>query len=304
MNQNQQQNLAVPESDRLAKLDLVKTMASSAQLDPNAFISTVMKLCFDVEITKEQFLAFLMVANEYGLNPLTKEIHGFAKGGKVVPIVGIDGWIAMINKRTELDGIEYEDHRNETGGIEAITCVIYRKDRERPMKVTEYLDECRMETSTWKKWPTRMLRHKATIQCARLAFGFSGIYDPDEGQRIVSGDSDITGSAQVVDDKPYDAASRILSKIEHKEESKPIVVEASNAEPVVAELEPEVVTEDGEIINPESTPKVDEIPGITKGSDIKAPSKKKANPRDGKKSPHAQTTAEFVKDLEGGGSEG
>jgi len=165
------QTLAVLESERLAKLDLVKVMSRDAQLNPNAFISTVMRQCFDVEVTKEQFLSFLMVANEYGLNPLTKEIHGFAKGGKVVPIVGIDGWLAMINKRPELNGIEYEDHHSEAGKIEAITCIIYRNDRDFPMKVTEYLSECEMATSTWKKWPTRMLRHKATIQCARVAFG-------------------------------------------------------------------------------------------------------------------------------------
>jgi hypothetical protein len=29
-----------------------------------------------------------------------------------------------------------------------------------------------------------MLRHKALVQCARLCFGLSGIYDPDEAQRI------------------------------------------------------------------------------------------------------------------------
>ncbi|MGP1667495.1 MAG: hypothetical protein ACTS5I_16635, partial [Rhodanobacter sp.] len=32
--------------------------------------------------------------------------------------------------------------------------------------------------------PRRMLRHKAMIQCARLAFGFVGVYDPDEAERI------------------------------------------------------------------------------------------------------------------------
>ncbi len=33
-----------------------------------------------------------------------------------------------------------------------------------------------------------MLRHKATIQAARYAFGLSGIYDPDEGERIQASD--------------------------------------------------------------------------------------------------------------------
>jgi hypothetical protein len=30
-----------------------------------------------------------------------------------------------------------------------------------------------------------MLRHKALIQCARLAFGYGGIYDQDEAERII-----------------------------------------------------------------------------------------------------------------------
>jgi hypothetical protein len=29
-----------------------------------------------------------------------------------------------------------------------------------------------------------MLRHKAMVQCARLAFGYAGIYDADEADRI------------------------------------------------------------------------------------------------------------------------
>ncbi|WP_208431614.1 recombinase RecT, partial [Bartonella doshiae] len=45
--------------------------------------------------------------------------------------------------------------------------------------------ECAQDNSDpWKKYPARMLRHKATIQCARYAFGFSGIYEEDEAARI------------------------------------------------------------------------------------------------------------------------
>ena len=35
-----------------------------------------------------------------------------------------------------------------------------------------------------------MLRHKAMIQCARLAFGYGGIYDQDEAERIVEAQID------------------------------------------------------------------------------------------------------------------
>jgi hypothetical protein len=34
-----------------------------------------------------------------------------------------------------------------------------------------------------------MLRHKAMIQCARMAFGFGGIFDQDEAERIVEADA-------------------------------------------------------------------------------------------------------------------
>ncbi len=72
---------------------------------------------------------------------------------------------------------------------------VYRKDRNHPICVTEWMDECRREpfktregreiTGPWQSHPKRMLRHKAMIQCARLAFGFAGIYDKDEAERIV-----------------------------------------------------------------------------------------------------------------------
>ena len=61
------------------------------------------------------------------------------------------------------------------------------KDRTRPVKVTEYLTECRRATDPWKM-QHRMLRHKALIQGARLAFGFSGIHDEEEARDIIAND--------------------------------------------------------------------------------------------------------------------
>src|SRR5690606_21577300 len=72
------------------------------------------------------------------------------------------------------------------GKLSAVTCRIFRKDRSRHTAVTEYLNECAGTSEPWKKWPARMLRHKAAIQCARYAFGLSGIVDPDEAERIAS----------------------------------------------------------------------------------------------------------------------
>ena len=79
----------------------------------------------------------------------------------------------------EFDGIDFEQDS------ESCTCIIYRKDRSHPIKVTEWMAECKRGTGPWQSHPRRMLRHKAMIQGARLAFGYGGIYDQDEAERIV-----------------------------------------------------------------------------------------------------------------------
>lgn len=123
-----------------------------------------------------QLTALMVIANEYGLNPFAKEIYAYPDQHKgIVPVVGVDGWIRIINEHPQFDGLEFD------ASEEAVTCRIYRKDRTRPTAITEYLAECRRPTDPWKAMPRRMLRHKALMQCARVAFGFA-LYDDDEAQ--------------------------------------------------------------------------------------------------------------------------
>lgn len=164
---------------------IVQDMADQYGMDKRAFEATLKATVIPANVSNEQFAAFLLVAKEYNLNPLTKEIWAFpARNGGISPIVSIDGWANIINSHPAMDGLEYEDIFTD-GQLSAIKCVIYRKDRSRPIAITEYMNECKGNTDTWRRWPARMLRHKATIQCARMAFGFSGIYDEDEINRMV-----------------------------------------------------------------------------------------------------------------------
>lgn len=160
-------------------------MAERFGMQHQAFEQVLRSTVVPANCSKEQFAAFLLVADEYKLNPITKEIYAFpTKGGGIQPIVGVDGWMSIINDHPDMDGMEFVD-RFEDGELKAITCKIYRKSRAHQTEVTEYMDECYRETDAWKKWPARMLRHKAAIQCGRYAFGFSGIIDPDEYERGV-----------------------------------------------------------------------------------------------------------------------
>ena len=165
----------------------LQLVADRLCVKPDELKSTIQKTIAPDLKTDEQFLAFIAVANAYKLNPLRNEIYAFSKGGSVKPIVPIDGWISIINKQKDLDGIETIENKDDSDKVISITCKIHHKSRKIPTVITEYMNECKKSTSTvWTQWPIRMLRHKAMIQCARIAFGISGIYDEDEGDRIKS----------------------------------------------------------------------------------------------------------------------
>ena len=168
-----------------AKVSLVSSMAAVYNMEPQAFYKTICNTVMpNPNSTPEQVAAFMAVAHAYSLNPFTREIYAFpAKGGGVQPIVSVDGWCKIINSHPQLDGIVFDENHNADGQLVSVTCTIYRKDRSHPIRATEYLSECRRDTDTWKRWPVRMLRHKALIQTARIAFGFSGIIDEDEAGR-------------------------------------------------------------------------------------------------------------------------
>lgn len=159
-------------------------MADRFGVDPQEMMTTLKATAFKGQVSDAQMQALLIVADQYGLNPWTKEIYAFPdKNNGIVPVVGVDGWSRIINANPQFDGMDFEQDD------ESCTCIIHRKDRNHPIKVTEWMAECRREgVGPWKSHPKRMLRHKAMIQCARLAFGYTGIFDEDEAQRIVEKD--------------------------------------------------------------------------------------------------------------------
>lgn len=147
--------------------------------NPEELIHTLKATVFKGNPTNEQFTALLIVASQYGLNPFTREIYAFPDNNNgIVPVVGVDGWARILNGNPQFDGMDFEQNDD------SCTCRIYRKDRSHPVVVTEFMSECRRDTKPWKSHPKRMLRHKTMIQAARLAFGFAGIFDEDEADRV------------------------------------------------------------------------------------------------------------------------
>lgn len=179
--------LAKSQANTGAPKGALHAMAARIGAEPNELLTTLKQGVFK-DAKPAEFQALVITAQEYQLNPILKELYAFpAKGGGIVPIVSIDGWLKIINRQPKLNGLSVEMSED---GREA-TCIIHVKDREHPVVVTEYLDECKRNTEPWKTMPRRMLRHKAIIQAGRVAFGIGGIFDEDEG-KDAAGMRDVT----------------------------------------------------------------------------------------------------------------
>lgn len=220
---------AVAEARPTASVSLLAKIAARYSVDPNKLMATLKATAFKQQkrdappISDEQMMALLIVADQYKLNPFTKEIYAYPdKQNGIVPVVSVDGWTRIVNEHEQFDGVEFEygpavPAKTLTGQTlaahEWVTAKIYRKDRSHPICLTEYLDEVYRPpfegkgekgpytvNGPWQSHTKRLHRHKAWIQCARLAFGFAGIYDDDEAQRIV--ERNITDQATVVERQP------------------------------------------------------------------------------------------------------
>lgn len=187
----------------MSEKSLVTKVANRYGIEPDKLLPSLKATAFrqkDGEVSNEQMLALLVVADQYGLNPWTKEIYAYPDKQGIVPVVGVDGWSRIINSHPQFDGVDFnyaEKMLTPEGGKpcpEWCEAVLHRKDRSHPTVVREYLDEVYRAafkgkngyevSGPWQSHTKRMLRHKVLIQASRIAFGFTGIFDEDEAARI------------------------------------------------------------------------------------------------------------------------
>lgn len=129
---------------------------------------------------------------KYDLNPFIREGHAFVSGGKLQVIIGFDGFVKIMNRQPTFNGVEFVDNF-EGSELISVTTKIHIKGRDFPVCTTEYMDEAYQPNSAaWKKFKKRMLRNKSLAQCIRIAFGVADVLDPDEADRIRSGERDVT----------------------------------------------------------------------------------------------------------------
>jgi hypothetical protein len=115
-------------------------MAGRFGVDETKMMATLKATAFRGDVSTEQMMALCIVAEQYNLNPWTKEIYAFPdRNNGIVPVVGVDGWSLVINSNPQFDGMDFEEGpANERKIPEWIECRMHRKDRGHPICVREY----------------------------------------------------------------------------------------------------------------------------------------------------------------------
>jgi phage recombination protein Bet len=172
---------------------IVERAIERSMMSRDAFTTALHQTAFQgLKVWSQTDLERLLVtAERYGLNPLNREIFALGAGHDpmepILLVVGVDGWSKILNSHPEFDGMSFVESQTCIDDVpQWIECTIHRKDRAVAISVKEFFQEVRGEHMAWLTHPRRMLRHKALVQCARLSFALSGIYDPDEAKRVQS----------------------------------------------------------------------------------------------------------------------
>ena len=223
--------------------ELLNTLAQTAFRQQNGSVPT-----------REQLLSLLSVADSYGLNPFIRQIWALSdrKGG-VLPVISVDGWVSIMNSYPQSDGMEFsypdelitfdEDMKACHPWME---CVIHRKDREHAIRVREYLDELyrpavikngKKFPGPWQTCPKRMLRHKCQIQGIRIAYGLSGLFEPDEAERLLETQmGEPVPDLREAESKSVETASDV-----EKEKSQPVPSEPDVLDEALTEMAGELL---------------------------------------------------------------
>ena len=190
--QQQHDTHTTPAHVRAMGLPVFKRSVQRSGMSPESFVQALTRTSLSSLVLWSQLdlETLLLAAERHGLDPLGREVFLVREGDTLdesaVLVVGVDGWSRVLNAHKKFAGMQFRESEDLLDGVPAwIECTLHRWDRRVPTSVREYLNEVRGTNLAWLTHPRRMLRHKALVQCARLAFGLVGVYDHDEAQRIL-----------------------------------------------------------------------------------------------------------------------
>jgi len=134
------------------------------------------------ELTDRELFEGLAMIAKYDLDPFAREIYVTRdKRGKLMKIVGIDGWVKIVHRSGDYDGHEWLSHFDEKGNMEWVDCVIHSRSRTHPTIYRAYAKEyAKLGGFMLANIPWHMLRLFAFRHAARFFTSLGSVYTEEE----------------------------------------------------------------------------------------------------------------------------
>ncbi len=130
---------------------------------------------------REVFMGLAMIA-KYDLDPFAREIYVARDGrGKLMIIIGVDGWIKIVHRTGDYDGHEQCLGFDDSGELEFVDTVIYSKSRAHPTTYRAFAKEYATLGGFMRdKIPWHMLRIFGFKHAARFFSPLGSVYTEEE----------------------------------------------------------------------------------------------------------------------------
>lgn len=171
---------------------LIAVMGARYGVEPMKLYQALRETCFKAEppLSNEELLAALVICRKYDMDPFLKEIHVTRSQGRLLVMVGVDGYLKTAKREIGNDGQSVYDGMSppvfaytEDGQLESCSVTVHRKDQGHPVTATCYLKEWSKGSKNWEIQPRHMLSIKAIKLALRLAFNISG-FDMEEPEEV------------------------------------------------------------------------------------------------------------------------
>lgn len=139
----------------------------------------------------EMFAGISMIAR-YELDPIAREIYVTrSKDGRLMTVIGVDGWIKILDRTDHYDGMIQTFHETAEGVVDWIETAIYSTKRKHPAVYRAYMVEyLRVAGFTAGKLPVHMLGIFSLRHAARRFTPLSGFIVTEEEAVYLSGSTD------------------------------------------------------------------------------------------------------------------
>lgn len=134
---------------------------------------------------QEMFVGLSMIAR-FELDPIAREIYVTRTKNGLATIVGIDGWIKILDRTDHYDGFEQELIRDEkTGNVTCCVTTVYSTKRSHPARYDAFTEEYqRVSGFVAQAMPIHMLRIFSLRHAARLFVPLGGVTTAEEADAM------------------------------------------------------------------------------------------------------------------------